>query len=168
MEAEMIGQGMQDAINEQINKELFSSYLYLSMAAHFEAKSLPGFARWLRVQEGEEREHAMKLYDFVLESGGTVALKAIEAPKGSWGSTLEAFQEVAAHEAMITGSINALYETALREKDYAAQVMLQWFLTEQVEEEKNAAEIVASLKMIEARETAVLQLDHQLGKRGGD
>ena len=110
----------------------------------------------------------MKLYDFILERGGTVTLKAIAAPKASWASTMQVFEEAAAHEAMISASINSLYETALQEKDYPAQIMLQWFISEQVEEEKNAAEIVASLKMIEARETAVLQLDHQLGKRGGD
>jgi ferritin len=164
----MIGKLMQDAINEQINKELFSSYLYLSMAAHFEDASLPGFAHWMRVQEAEEREHAMKFYNFILERGGRVTLKAIAAPKTAWASTMQVMEEVAAHEAEVTASIYALYELALKEKDYPAQVMLQWFITEQVEEEKNAAEIVASLKMIEAHETAVLQLDHRLGKRGGD
>ena len=164
----MIGKAMQDAINEQINKELFSSYLYLSMVAWFEANNLPGFAHWMRIQEGEEREHAMKFYEFLIERGGTVALKAIEAPKAEWSSALQAFEEAAAHEAMISASINSLYETALKEKDYPAQIMLQWFITEQVEEEKNAAEIVAGLKMIEARETAILMLDHQLAKRGGD
>ena len=164
----MIGKAMQDAINEQINKELFSSYLYLSMAAHFEDANLPGFAHWMRIQEAEEREHAMKFYDFILERGGKVALKAIDAPKTEWASTMEVMEEVAAHEAKVTASIYALYELALKEKDYPAQVMLQWFITEQVEEEKNAAEIVASLKMIEAHETAVLQLDHRLSKRGGD
>jgi ferritin len=159
---------MQDAMNEQINKELFSSYLYLSMAAYFEDKNLPGFAKWMRVQEQEEREHGMKFYDFILERGGKVTLKAIEAPKADWKNNLEVFEEVAAHEAKVTASINALYELALKEKDYPAQVMLQWFINEQVEEEKNAAEIVASLKMIEAHETAVLQLDHRLGKRSVD
>ena len=164
----MIGKAMQDAMNEQINKELFSSYLYLSMAAYFEDKSLPGFASWMRVQADEEREHAMKFYDFILERGGKVQLKAIDAPKTEWNSTMEVVEEVAAHEAKVTASINDLYELALKEKDYPTQVMLQWFITEQVEEEKNAAEIVASLKMIEARETAVLQLDHRLSKRKGE
>jgi len=164
----MINKAMQDAMNEQINKELFSSYLYLSMAAYFEDKNLPGFAKWMRVQEQEEREHGMKFYDFILERGGKVTLKAIEAPKADWKNNLEVFEEVAAHEAKVTASINALYELALKEKDYPAQVMLQWFINEQVEEEKNAAEIVASLKMIEAHETAVLQLDHRLGKRSVD
>lgn len=164
----MIGKAMQAALNEQVNKELFSSYLYLSMAAYFEDRSLTGFAHWMRVQEAEEREHAMKFYDFILERGGRVQLKAIDAPKAEWKSTMEVVEEVAAHEAKVTESINALYELALAEKDYPAQMMLQWFITEQVEEEKNVAEIVASLKMIEAHETAVLQLDHRLGKRSAD
>lgn len=163
----MINKTMQDAMNDQINKELFSSYLYLSMAAYFEDRNLLGFAHWMRIQEAEEREHAMKLYDFLLERGGKVTLKAIDAPKTEWASTLEVAQEVEAHEAMVTASIHALYETALKEKDYSAQVMLQWFITEQVEEEKNAAEIVANLKLIEERGTAVLMLDHRLSKRGG-
>ena len=164
----MIGKPMQDAMNEQINKELFSSYLYLSMAAYFEDKNLPGFAHWMRVQADEEREHAMKFYDFILERGGKVLLKGIDAPKTEWSSNLEVAEEVAAHEAKVTASIYALYELALKEKDYPAQVMLQWFISEQVEEEKNAGEIVANLKMIEERGTAVLMLDHRLAKRGGD
>ena len=168
MEAHMINKSMQDAMNDQINKELYSSYLYLSMAAYFEDKNLPGFARWMRIQEAEEREHAMKFYDFILERGGKVTLKTIDAPKTEWKSTLEVAEEVAAHEAKVTASIHALYELALKEKDYPAQVMLQWFITEQVEEEKNAAEIVANLKLIEERGTAVLMLDHRLGKRNGD
>ena len=164
----MIGKPMQDAMNEQINKELFSSYLYLSMAAYFEDKNLSGFANWMRVQADEEREHAMKFYDFILERGGRVSLKAIDAPKTDWTSSLEVAEEVAAHEAKVTASIYALYELALKEKDYPTQVMLQWFISEQVEEEKNAAEIVANLKLIEERSTAVFVLDKQLGKRKGD
>lgn len=164
----MIGKTMQDALNEQINKELFSSYLYLSMAAYFEEKNLPGFAHWMRVQADEEREHAMKFYDFILVRGGQVTLKALAAPKAEWGSNLEAFQETAEHEAQITASIHTLYELAMQEKDHPAQVMLQWFVTEQVEEEKNAAEIVASLRLIEERGTAVLMLDHRLAKRAGE
>jgi len=164
----MIEKAMQEAMNEQINKEMFSSYLYLSMAAYFEDKNLPGFANWMRLQADEEREHAMKFYDFILERGGRVILKAIDAPKTEWLSSLEVAQEVAAHEAKVTASINALYELALKEKDYPAQVMLQWFISEQVEEEKNAAEIVANLKLIEDRGTAVLMLDHRLAKRGGE
>jgi len=161
----MINKAMQDAMNEQINKEMFSSYLYLSMAAYFEDKNLPGFANWMRVQADEEREHAMKFYDFILERGGRVQLKAIEAPKTDWDSNLEVAEEVAAHEAKVTASINDLYELALKEKDYPAQVILQWFITEQVEDESSAAQIVADLKLIEERGTAVLMLDKQLGKR---
>ncbi|NJC95665.1 MAG: ferritin [Anaerolineales bacterium] len=164
----MIGKPMQDAMNEQINKEMFSSFLYLSMAAYFEDKNLPGFAHWMRMQADEEREHAMKFYDFILDRGGRVMLKAIDAPKTEWSSNLEVAEEVAAHEAKVTASINALYELALKEKDYPAQVMLQWFISEQVEEEKNAAEIVANLKLIEERGTAVLMLDHRLAKRKGE
>ena len=164
----MIGKPMQDAMNEQINKELFSSFLYLSMAAYFEEKNLSGFAHWMRMQADEEREHAMKFYDFILERGGRVLLKAIDAPKTEWSSSLEVAEEVAAHEAKVTASIYALYELALQEKDYPAQVMLQWFISEQVEEEKNAGEIVADLKLIEDRGTAVLMLDKQLGKRQSD
>lgn len=162
----MIGKVMQDAINEQINKELYSSYLYLSMAAYFEDKNLPGFAKWMHMQEGEERAHGMKLFEFLIDRGGRVVLKAIAAPEGDWQSPLDLFKQVAAHEAAVTASIHNLYETALKEKDYAAQTMLQWFITEQVEEEKNAAQIVEQLELVEARGTAVLMLDHRLGKRG--
>jgi ferritin len=164
----MLNKKMQDAINDQINKELYSSYLYLSMAAYLEDKNLSGFAHWMRIQEAEEREHAMKFYDFMVERGGRVSLKAIDAPRAEWNSTLELAEEVAAHEALVTASIYALYELALAEKDYPAQIMLQWFISEQVEEEKNAAEIVANLKLIEDRGTAVLMLDHRLAKRGGE
>jgi ferritin len=162
----MIGKAMQDAINDQINKELYSSYLYLSMAAYFENQNLPGFAHWMHIQEGEEREHGMKFYNHLVERGGRVQLKAIAAPGTDWKTSLELFEEVAAHEAKVTASINALYELALKEKDYPAQVLLQWFINEQVEEEKNAAEIVANLQLIDARGTAVLMLDHNLAKRG--
>ena len=164
----MISQTMQDAINEQINKELFSSYLYLSMAAFFASKNLAGFSKWMHVQAGEEREHAMKLYEHLEDRGGRVLLKAIAAPKTEWTSNVEVFKEAAAHEAMITASIHALYETALQEKDYPAQVLLQWFISEQVEEEKNAADILADLGLIEERGTAVLMLDKQLGKRSDE
>src|SRR6266545_6384411 len=164
----MITKSVQDAMNDQINKEFFSSYLYLSMAAYFEEKNLPGFAHWLRNQADEERGHGMKLYDHLVERGGRVMLEAIEAPKTDWKSSLELFEEVAEHEAKVTASINALYELALKENDYAAQVLLQWFITEQVEEEKNATELVAKLRLIEERGTAVLMLDHRLSKRGGE
>jgi ferritin len=166
-EVPMIGKAMQEAMNEQINKEFFSSYLYLSMAAYFEHKNLEGFAHWMRLQADEEREHAMKFYDFILDRGGQVRLKAMEAPETEWKSNLEIAEQVAEHEGKVTASIEALYELALKEKDYPAQVLLQWFINEQVEEEKNAADLVAKLRLIEERGTAVLMLDHRLAKRGG-
>ena len=162
----MISKAMQDAINDQINKELYSSYLYLSMAAYFEDKNLPGFAKWMHMQEGEERVHGMRLYRFLVDRGGRVLLKPIAAPETDWKTSLDLFKQVGQHESKVTASINALYELAMKEKDYPAQVELQWFITEQVEEEKNAAEIVQQLELVDAHGTAVLMLDHQLGKRG--
>lgn len=162
----MISKSMQNAINEQINKELYSSYLYLSMAAYFDNTNLPGFAKWLYVQADEERGHGMKLFEHLLERGGKVELKPIAGPETSWSTSLAVFKQVQEHEAGVTASINALYELALKEKDYPFQVVLQWFITEQVEEEKNAAEVVHQLELIDARGTAVIMLDHQLGKRG--
>jgi ferritin len=167
-EETMISTSLQKAINEQINKELYSAYLYLSMAAHFEHENLPGFAHWMYVQEGEEKEHGMKFYKFLVDRGAKVELKAIAAPVSTWQTSLELFKEVQKHEAAVTASINALYELALAEKDYPTQVLLQWYITEQVEEEKNAAEIVQQLELIDAKGTAVLMLDHQLGHRGRD
>jgi ferritin len=164
----MQSKAMQDSINEQIKNELYSAYLYLSMSAYFQEKNLPGFAAWLRVQFQEEQVHALKFYDYVLERGGQIALQAIPQPPAEWKTNLEAFQQVLEHEQHVTALIYKLYETALSEKDYAAQIMLQWFINEQVEEEKNATEIVEQLKLIDAHGTAVLMLDHRLGKRGGE
>jgi len=162
----MISKTMEQAINEQINKELYSSYLYLSMAAYFEGKNLPGFATWMRVQADEEREHGMKFFEYLVDRGANVELKPIAGPASEWKTSLDVFKQVQEHEAFVTASINALYELALKEKDYPTQVLLQWFITEQVEEEKNAASIIQQLELIDAKGTAVLMLDHQLGKRG--
>jgi ferritin len=162
----MISKTIQNAINEQINKELYSSYLYLSMAAFFENKNLPGFAKWMYVQADEERLHGMKLFEHLVDRSGKVELKAIAGPEIDWKTNLDVIKQVQQHEAAVTASINALYELALKEKDYPSQVLLQWFITEQVEEEKNAADIVQQLELIDAKGTAVLMLDHQLGKRG--
>ncbi|MFH2102260.1 MAG: ferritin [Chloroflexota bacterium] len=164
----MVSKSMQAAFNEQINKEFFSAYVYLSMAAYFEDNNLPGFAQWLRLQADEEREHAMKFYDFMLDRGARVLLGAIAAPQTEWKSSLDVFKDVLAHEQKVTASIHALYELALKEKDYPAQVMLQWFISEQVEEEKSATEIVEQLELDNAHGTAVLMLDHQLAKRKED
>ncbi|GAB4491199.1 MAG: ferritin [Anaerolineales bacterium] len=164
----MISKVMQDAINEQINKEMFSSYLYLSMAAYFEDINLPGAANWMYIQAEEENEHAMKLFQHLVDRGGRVHLKAIAAPESEWAGPLAAFKAVYEHEQLVTKSIHDLYETALKEKDYPAQVMLQWFIAEQVEEEKNAAEVVANMERIEAHDSAILMLDHRLAKRSKD
>lgn len=164
----MIGKALENAINEQIKNELYSAYLYLAMSAHCEEQNLGGFAHWLRLQSKEEQEHALKFYDYLHERGGTVKLLAIGEPPAEWKSLLDLFNEVLAHEQKVTAMIHSLYALALKENDYAAQVMLHWFITEQVEEEKNATEIIENLKLIEAHGTAVLMLDKQLGKRGGD
>ena len=162
----MITKNMETAINEQINKEFSSSYLYLSMAAWFDGTGLKGAASWLHAQAEEEREHAMKLVEHLADRGGTLELKSIPQPKATWEGPMEAFKEVLSHEQFITKSIHDLYNTAVKEADLPAQIMLQWFIAEQVEEEKNAADIISSMTRIQNHETAVLQLDHQLGKRG--
>jgi ferritin len=162
----MLSKVLQDAINEQIKNELYSAYLYLSMSAHFESLSLRGFAKWMRVQSQEEVSHAMKFFDYVNDRGGLVELRAIDQPPAKWANHMELFSEVLEHEKKVTGMINHLYELALGEKDYASQVLLHWYINEQVEEEKNAAEIIEYVKLIDARGAAILQLDHRLGKRG--
>jgi len=164
----MFSKKLQDAINEQINKELYSAYLYLGMSAYFEANNLPGMAKWMRVQFGEEQEHALKFYDFIVDRGGSVELKAIDQPEAELKSPLVVWETTLEHEKKVTGLIHKLYEVALAEKDYAAQVMLQWFISEQVEEEKNATQIVGTLKMTGEKGQALVMLDHQLGRRGGD
>jgi ferritin len=161
----MINKTVQDAINEQIKNELYSAYLYLSMAAYFESLNLSGFTKWMKVQASEEQGHAMKFFEYVFERGGRVQLKAIDQPPFEWKTPLEVFEQTLEHEQKVTGMIHSLYALAIKENDYASQVMLQWFITEQVEEEKNAAAIVEQLKLINARETAILMLDHDLGKR---
>jgi ferritin len=156
---------LEDAINEQINKELYSAYLYLSMAAYCEAASLPGFAHWMRMQAQEEVFHAMKFFDHVNDRGARVVLQAIDQPPTEWTSPLNVFQHVLEHEQMVTGLINQLYALAVKENDYATQMELQWFVTEQVEEEKNAGGVVGQLKMIGDQTTALLMLDSQLATR---
>jgi ferritin len=162
----MISKTMQDAINEQVKNELYSAYLYLGMSAYAEAENWPGTAHWLRTQAAEEETHAMKLFDFVNNRDGRVTLQAIAQPPQEFTSLLDLFEQVLAHERKVTALIHRLYETALSEKDYAAQSMLQWFIDEQVEEEKNASQIVDSLKLVGAQGTALFIVDRQLGARG--
>jgi ferritin len=161
----MIAQGVQDAINEQIKHEFFSAYIYLSMSAYFESTNLPGFASWMKAQAREEVTHGMKLFDFINDRGGRVALKAIDAPPIEFKSPQEVFEQALKHEQSVTRMINELYEIAEKAHDFATQVALQWFITEQVEEEKTADLIVEQLKMIGSDRPALLMLDRELGAR---
>ena len=153
------------AMNEQINKELFSSYLYLSMSAYCESENYPGCAKWLAMQSSEERGHAMKIYHFVHERGGRVELEAIDKPKTEFKSLSLLFSQVLEHEQKVSASITTLYESAVKASDYPTQIMLQWFITEQVEEEKNANEIVDLLKKIGDSPVSLMMFDRQLGAR---
>ena len=161
----MIGKKMEKALNEQINAEMYSAYIYLAMAAYFESENLPGCASWMRVQTQEETAHAMKLYDFVCERGGRVILKAIEQPPKNWKSPLAAFEAAYEHEQYITGRINSLVDLAIQEKDHAANAFLQWFVNEQVEEETSADAAVQNLKMAEKAPGAMFMIDREFGQR---
>jgi ferritin len=154
-----------DAINGQINSELGASYSYLGMSAWCEAQNFVGAARWLRLQSQEEYMHAMKLFDFVLARGGVVQLKAIEQPRGTYASLADVFVKALEQEQGVSREIDSLYELAFREKAFAAVAELQWFLTEQVEEEKTAREIVAKFKLIDGDPAATIDLDRELGER---
>ena len=153
------------AINEQINHEMYSSYLYLAMAAYCESKNFPGFAKWMKMQSAEETNHAMKLYDYIHDRGGIVALMAIDQPPAEFKSPLKMFEQALEHERKISGLITKLYELSIKENDYPTQVMLQWFITEQVEEEKTAIGIVEQLKMIGDSPVSLMMMDRQLGAR---
>lgn len=161
----MIGKKMEKALNEQINAEMYSAYIYLAMAAYFESKNLPGSASWMRVQTQEETAHAMKLYDFVCERGGRVVLKAIDEPPKDWKSPLAVFEAAYKHERYITGRINKLVDLALQEKDHATNAFLQWFVNEQVEEETTADGVVQNLKIAEKAPGAMFMIDRELGQR---
>ena len=160
-----IGKKMQDAVNKQINRELYSGYMYLSMAAYFESENLKGFAHWMRKQAGEEKKHAMKFFEFVTERAGRVSLEAIEKPPHSWKSPLGAFEDALVHEQKVTQMIYGLADLAESEKDRASGSMLKWFIDEQVEEENSANEIVQKLKMIGNSGSGLVMLDKELGKR---
>ena len=161
----MISKKVGEALNEQVNAELYSAYLYLSMEAYFESVSLAGFANWMRIQTQEELMHAMKIYDFVIERDGKVLLKAIEQPQSAWESPLATFEAVYKHEQKVTGLINDLVNLAIEEKDHATNTFLQWFVSEQVEEEKNACDIVGKLKLIEDSPQALFMMDDQMAQR---
>jgi ferritin len=161
----MLNEKVEKALNNQLNAELYSSYLYLSMAAYFQSINLSGFANWMDVQAKEEWAHGMKFYDFINERGGRVTLQAIDAPPSEWDSPLAVFEAVFGHEQKVTGLINELVELALEERDHATGIFLQWFVTEQVEEEDSANEIVQKIKLMGDARGALFMLDRELGQR---
>ena len=161
----MLRPNVEEALNRQVNAELFSSYLYLSMAAYFDSQNLPGMANWMRIQAQEELIHALKIFDFIGERDGRVLLTQIDSPKTEWTSPLNAFQDALEHERKVTGLINDLVDLSLAEKDHAANTFLQWFVTEQVEEEAAAKTIVDQLTMIADHPMALFMVDRELGQR---
>lgn len=163
----MMKKNLQNAVNEQINQELYSAYLYLAMSSYCESINLSGVAHWLQVQFKEEQGHAMKLFAHVVDRGGTVALQAIARPPEKFGTVTRLFDQVLAHEQKVTGLIHKLHDLAEKEKDPALAGELQWFIKEQVEEEKTASEIVAKLKLAGEHGASLLFLDKALGERQG-
>jgi len=161
----MIGQKVEGALNDQIRKEFYSSYLYLSMAAQLESMNLKGFAHWMQVQAGEETKHGMKIYAHVNERGGRVTLQPIDAPPSKWKSAKEMFTEAYHHEQKVTASINKIVELARSEKDNATQAFLQWFVNEQVEEEASTNEITQKLQLIGDNAPALIMMDAEMHKR---
>jgi len=161
----MIGKKMEEALNGQLNAELYSAYLYLSMAAYFESSDLPGFANWMRVQNEEERFHAMKFYNYVIERGGRVTLRPIEAPPSDWDSPLAVFEATLTHEQKVTGLINELVYLAREQKDNASEIFLQWFVNEQVEEEDNVSAVLGQLKRIKDSPQALYMMDKEMAQR---
>jgi len=161
----MIGQRMQDEMNEQIKHETFSAYLYFSMAAYFHAKSLDGMAQWMKAQAQEELDHALRFFNHIDERGGRIELQAIDKPQTVWESPLAAFEAALAHEEFITGRINELVSVAAEENDNAAAITLKWFVGEQVEEEASVTKVVDMLKLIGDSGHGLLMADRELGQR---
>ena len=161
----MLIRKIEDAINEQINAEMWSAYLYLSMATYCHSEGKPGMAQWFEVQFNEEQDHAKILYNYVISRGGRVSLKAIDAVPTEWKSMLDVFEKTLEHEGKVTSLINNLYALATQENDYATQSMLKWFVDEQVEEESNAQTIIDQLKMIADNGYGLYMLDKELGAR---
>jgi ferritin len=162
----MLTQKMQSALNEQIQNELASAYLYLAMSAYLEDQNFAGAAHWMREQYKEELEHAAKLYKLMVDRHGRVRLEGIAKPQADFGTLKDTFQAVLAHEKKVTATINSLYEVALAEKDYASQIELQWFVKEQIEEEKGVEELLAQLEACDGKPHLLLMIDRHLGKRG--
>jgi len=161
----MISQKMEQALNEQIKNELYSAYLYKSMAMYFHSLSLKGFANWMTVQVQEEQAHAEKFMDYVNDAGGRVLLQAIDQPPSEFNSPLHVFEETLKHERLVTSKINDLMKLSLEENDHAANAMLQWFVTEQVEEEATADEFVQQLRLVGNNGHGILMLDREMAGR---
>jgi ferritin len=161
----MMNKKVEQAINDQINFELYSAYTYLSMAAYFENQNLPGFANWMRVQFEEEQFHAMKMFNFINERGGRVILTKIDGPSTDWANIVGVFEETLAHEQTVTQRINNLVNLAMDERDHASYNFLQWYIDEQVEEEANVEGILNQLKMLDGKGHGILMLDRELGAR---
>lgn len=161
----MISEKLEKAFNDQINKELYSEYLYLSMQAYFERLNLKGFVNWMSVQVQEEHAHALGMFDYLNQRGGTVVLEAIDKPETEWSSPLAVFEQVLEHEEFVTSRINALMDVAEETKDRAAMSFLNWYLKEQVEEEDNVGNVLATLRLIGDDKKALLMLDKDLAAR---
>jgi len=161
----MLNETMEEALNEQINREMYSSYLYLAMSAYSSSIGLPGFAHWFKVQVEEENIHAMKLFDYIHNQGGRVKLKEIKEPPMEFGTPMKMFQQTLKHEQFITRSIHELVDLARVEKDETTASFLQWYVEEQVEEEENDNEIIAKLKSFEENKNTLTEIDAELAKR---
>jgi ferritin len=161
----MLSRKMEAALNEQLNKEIYSAYLYMSMSAYSTHIGLKGFANWFMVQYQEEMVHAMKFYDYINDQGSQVKLMAIDAPPTEFTSPLDMFEKTLKHELFVTKRINDLVDLAINEKDHATNIFLQWFVTEQIEEEANDNDIIAKLKLVSKKGDALLMLDREVAAR---
>ena len=161
----MLKPKVEQELGKQINAEFYSSYLYLSMASYFESKNWAGFANWMRVQYQEEVAHGMKIFEYIIERDGRALVKPFDGPPSEWKSPLDVFESSYKHEQKVTGLINNLMEIAQSEKDHAAQIFLQWFVNEQVEEEASAKTIIQQLKLLGDSKAGLFQIDRELGQR---
>ena len=161
----MLKKRIEEALNEQINKEMYSAYLYLSMSAHSTHIGLKGFANWFMVQYKEEVTHAMKIYDYINDQDGKVNLMSVKQPPTDFASPLDMFEKTLKHEEFVTKSINDLVDLAIKEKDHATQIFLQWFVTEQIEEEANDKEIISKLKLVGEKGSGLFMIDRELAAR---
>ncbi len=161
----MMTEKIKEALNNQMIAEMYSSYLYLSMASYFEAKGLEGCSHWMKAQAQEEMVHAMKFYHFIHERGGRAIMKTIDAPPSEWDSPLKAFEHALEHEKYVTSLINNLMELAIEEKDHATQIFLQWFISEQVEEEASASQVAEKMRLAEETHGGLFMLDRELSQR---